>query len=45
MIIYKSEEEIRIMKAANQIVSEVLAELKALVKPGVTTNKLDSFAE
>lgn len=45
MIIYKSEEEIRAMKAANQIVAEILAELKALVKPGVTTNKLDSFAE
>jgi len=45
MIIYKSEEEIRAMKAANQIVAEVLTELKSEVRPGVTTNQLDSFAE
>jgi len=45
MIIYKSEDEIRGMKAANQIVAEVLTELKSEVKPGVTTNQLDSFAE
>jgi methionyl aminopeptidase len=45
MIIYKSAEEIRAMRAANKIVAEVLTELKSLIMPGVTTNQLDSFAE
>ncbi len=33
------------MRRASRIVAEVLAELKPLVKPGITTAELDSFAE
>ncbi len=33
------------MRRASRIVAEVLAELKPLVKPGVTTAELDRFAE
>jgi methionyl aminopeptidase len=33
------------MKAANQLVAEVLAELRENVEPGVTTGELDSLAE
>ncbi len=45
MIIYKSEEEIRAIRAASQIVAEVLTELKSEIRPGITTNQLDNFAE
>lgn len=45
MIIYKSEEEIRAIKRANQIVADILAELKFMVKPGVSTLQLDHYAE
>ncbi|HYD48030.1 MAG TPA: M24 family metallopeptidase, partial [Terriglobales bacterium] len=45
MIVIKSLEEIEIMRAANRIVAEVLAELRAQVKPGVTTGELDKLAE
>lgn len=33
------------MRRASRVVAEVLAQLKALVKPGVTTAELDKFAE
>ena len=45
MIMLKSPEEIDIMRRANVIVAEVLAELRAAVKPGVTTGELDRIAE
>jgi methionyl aminopeptidase len=45
MIMLKRPEEIEIMRAANVIVAEVLAELRALVRPGVTTAELDRVAE
>ncbi len=45
MIIYKSEEEIRVARESNRIVAEVLAGLTALVKPGVVTKDLDAYAE
>jgi len=45
MIMLKSPEEIEIMRAANVIVAEVLAELGAMVRPGVTTGELDRVAE
>jgi methionyl aminopeptidase len=45
MIIYKSEEEIRLMKRSSRIVAQILNELKALIKPGVRTKELDDFAE
>jgi methionyl aminopeptidase len=45
MIIYKTAQEIDIMKRSNQIVARVLAELKAMVRPGVRTRDLDAYAE
>jgi len=45
MIKLKAPEEIEIMRAANVIVAEVLAELKAMVRPGISTDDLDRVAE
>jgi methionyl aminopeptidase len=45
MVVLKGPEEIEIMRAANVIVAEVLAELRAAVRPGVTTADLDRIAE
>ncbi|HEY8490377.1 MAG TPA: type I methionyl aminopeptidase [Dehalococcoidia bacterium] len=40
-IILKSEDEIRVMREAGQIVGEVLAMLVEMVRPGVTEKELD----
>ena len=45
MISLKSPREIEVMRAANLIVAEVLAELREHVRPGVTTAELDRVAE
>ena len=45
MIIYKSEEEIRIMKRSNQIVAKILSELGLMIKPGIRTKDLNEYAE
>ena len=45
MIVCKSPGEIERMRAANALVADVLAELAAMVKPGVTTQDLDRVAE
>jgi methionyl aminopeptidase len=45
MIIYKSKEEIQAIRRSSQVVARVLIELEALVKPGITTKELDSYAE
>ena len=45
MIVCKSPSEIEKMRAANGLVAEVLAQLAAMVGPGVTTQQLDSAAE
>jgi methionyl aminopeptidase len=45
MIIYKTPQEIAAMKTSNQIVARILSELKALVRPGITTRDLDAHAE
>jgi methionyl aminopeptidase len=45
MIFLKSRDEIEIMRGANVIVADVLAELRARVAPGVTTAELDRVAE
>jgi methionyl aminopeptidase len=45
MIVLKGREEIEIMRAANVIVAEVLAELREHVRAGVTTGELDRMAE
>ncbi len=45
MIALKSPQEIEIMRAANIIVAEVLAELRRHVRHGATTGELDRIAE
>jgi methionyl aminopeptidase len=45
MIIYKTSDEIAAMRRSSQIVAKVLAELKAMVKPGLRTQELDEYAE
>ena len=45
MIVCRSAAEIEKMRAANQFVADVLAELEAAVAPGVTTADLDRLAE
>jgi methionyl aminopeptidase len=45
MITIRSEAEIERMYTANQLVSDVLAQLEAAVAPGVTTWDLDALAE
>ena len=45
MIVCKSLGEIARMRAANALVADVLAQLEAIVAPGVTTRDLDVVAE
>ena len=45
MIFLKTEDEIELMRAANQLVAKTLAEVGKHVKPGVTTKELDRVAE
>jgi methionyl aminopeptidase len=45
MILLKSRDEIEQMRRANAIVTEVLAEVKARIRPGVTTGEIDALAE
>jgi methionyl aminopeptidase len=45
VIVCKSAAEIERMRAANALVANVLAELEAMVAPGVTTRDLDEAAE
>ena len=45
MIYLKTDEEIGLMREANQLVSRTLGELAKLIQPGVTTRHLDKFAE
>ncbi|MFA5515124.1 MAG: type I methionyl aminopeptidase [Desulfuromonadales bacterium] len=45
MIILKSPEEIKKMRAAGRIVAEILELLRLRISPGVTSAELDRFAE
>jgi methionyl aminopeptidase len=45
MIICKSPSELERMKAANQVVADVLQALREATVPGVTTGELDAMAE
>jgi len=45
VIVCKSPAEIERMRRANQLVAEVLSELRETVRPGVTTAELDALAE
>lgn len=45
MIIIKTKKELEIMRQAGLIVADTLERLAGLVKPGITTDALDRFAE
>lgn len=45
MIIYKTEEEIELMRQAALVVSKTLGEIAKVIKPGVTGLELDKLAE
>jgi methionyl aminopeptidase len=45
MIVCRSAQEIEAMRAPNQLVAAILAELASAVAPGVTTEDLDALAE
>jgi methionyl aminopeptidase len=45
MIVRRSQAEIAKLRRANQLVGTVLATLRAMVAPGVTTDEIDAVAE
>jgi methionyl aminopeptidase len=45
VIIYKSAEEIELIREASRIVARILSELGTRIKPGIRTRDLDSYAE
>ena len=45
MVFLKTEDEIELMRKANQLVAATLAEVAKNVRPGVTTKELDGVAE
>ncbi|MCK4662874.1 MAG: type I methionyl aminopeptidase [Bacteroidales bacterium] len=45
MIYYKTQEEIELLRESNLLVSNTLAEIVRLMKPGITTIKIDKIAE
>lgn len=45
MIFLKTEDEIELMRAANHLVADTLAEVGRHVRPGVTTRELDRIAD
>ncbi len=45
MIFLKTEDEIELMRAANLLVADTLAEIAKVIRPGVTTKQLDHLGE
>ncbi len=45
MIFLKTDEEIELMRASNDLVGQTLGEIAKILVPGVTTKQLDSVAE
>ena len=45
MITIKTKEEIKILKEAGRMLAEIMERLKKEVRPGITTNYLNNFAE
>ena len=41
MMIYKTDEEVELMRKSARLVSSALAEIAATLKPGVTTMSID----
>ncbi len=45
MIHYKTKEEVELMRISSLLVSKTLAEIAKIIKPGVSTVELDTFAD
>ena len=45
MIVCRSKAEIEKLRRVNQLVARILAELRQMAKPGVTTRDIDAVAE
>ena len=45
MVYLKTDEEVELLRKANLLVGQTLAELAKVIKPGVTTKQLDTIAE
>jgi len=45
VIVCRSQSEIEILRRVNQLVARILAELRSMVEPGVTTAEIDRLAE
>jgi len=45
MIIYKSPQEIKMMRESGRLVGQILQEVKAMIRPGLKTIELDKYAE
>jgi methionyl aminopeptidase len=45
MLYLKTDEEVGFLRESNLLVSRTLAEIAALIEPGVTTQYLDAVAE
>jgi methionyl aminopeptidase len=45
MIVYKTEDEIRMMRESSRIVARILGELRPMIRPGVKTQDLNAHAE
>ncbi len=45
MIVCRSQAEIEKLRRVNQLVGRILAELRQMVRPGVTTEQIDALAE
>ena len=45
MIYLKTENEIELLRAANMLVANTLAEIAKMIRPGVTTQQIDRLAE
>ncbi|HET9278862.1 MAG TPA: M24 family metallopeptidase, partial [Flavitalea sp.] len=45
MIYYKTQSEIELMRQSAQLVGKAIAEIAKLIKPGITTGKLDAVSD
>jgi len=45
MILLKTDEEIEILKECNNLVTKTIAEIAKILRPGITTDELDRYAE
>ena len=45
MIYYKTQSEIELMRQSARLVGKVIAEVARLIKPGITTGKLDAVTD